>query len=235
VQRIQRSGDLYDAFKTQPLLSVVNAFFESYSAAPLPRSSPPPASLADPGVAPIAKMRTLYGTAVSARKPIPKAGGQASADYARSIIAPLWDGIPVDIVSLVTTGRPSASGPFALGGGPSPSSSAGGGASSQVEDFLFSKLLREDESNSFAVSHYINPKDKQSPYLKFAPSKAAVGKYFHGYFSKHPLAPLIVNEKIFVDDLANDKADDMLVNVIIGSAIAVGFPSIGSHRVSADA
>ena len=124
----------------------------------------------------------------------------------------------VDIIALTTTGRPSASGPFSL------SSEAPEDAivNQANEEYLFVKLLREDESSHFAISeiHEGPNHTRQSPYLQYAPDKAAIAKYFDGYYANHPLAPLVINDKLFLEDLANNP-DDILLNVIVGSALAV--------------
>lgn len=90
------------------------------------------------------------------------------------------------------------------------------------EEYLFVKLLREDESLSFSLTniHGQDKQPRQSPYMQYAPSKAAIAKCFDGYYANHPLAPLVINDKLFLDDLQSEP-DDILLNVIVGSAMAV--------------
>ena len=234
--RVYTEADLFKSFQSEPLLALASAFYDSYSNISDRRnlslstlSNDHSAQSKDHSKQSIAKFRFLYSKAVSARKSFSQGDQQASADYARSIITPVWNGLPVDVISLVTTGKPSASGPFALSSLQGSSARASGTFNSRLEGYLFGKLLREDESNSFALrevhSNLPSTGQQESPYLQYAPTKADIVKYFTGYFARHPLAPLIINEKIFLDDLANDTADPLLLNVVIGSAIAVSYSS----------
>lgn len=122
----------------------------------------------------------------------------------------------MDIIALATTGRPSASGPFSLRSqAPDDANIHHAG-----EDYLFIKLLREDESSNFSLNeHHDSP--RPSPYLQYAPTKEAAARYFNGYYSNHPLAPLLINDRLFLQDLETGP-DDILMNVVIGSALAVG-------------
>ena len=243
ILKLQTQAEVYDSFADQTLYSILSAFHDTFSAG---SSSPPssagfgggrpvPAALLDPDVAPIAKIRTLSGRAMSFRKSLHQEGHASSADYARSLISPMWDGLPVDIIALTTTGRPSASGPFGLrssSGSSADSSPASYDSQKGGEEYLYSKLLREDESSGFSISEL--PSDGQgqqkaeSPRMRYAPTKAAVAKYFQGYFAKHPLAPLVLNERVFLEDLEKDALDEVLVNVIVGSAIARA-PCLGAE------
>lgn len=181
----------------------------------------------------VARIRTVSARAIAHRKAYGNKTTPSTADYARRLISPLWDGLPVwiqalswrsklaltsfqvDIIALTTTGRPSASGPFSLRS-QAPDDVTVNQAN---EDYLFIKLLREDESANFSLND-ITEEPRQSPYLQYAPRKEAVAKYFNGYYANHPLAPLVINDKLFLQDLENS-SDDILTNVIVGSAIAV--------------
>ena len=242
ILKLQTQAEVYDSFADQTLFSILSAFHDSFSSC---GSSPPstgggggrpvPAALLDPGVAPIAKIRTLSGRAISFRKSLHQEGHASSADYARSLISPMWDGLPVDIIALTTTGRPSASGPFGLrssSGSSAGSSPASYDSQKGGDEYLYSKLLREDESSGFSISEITSEGQGQqkteSPRMQYAPTKAAVAKYFQGYFAKHPLAPLVLNERVFLEDLENDTLDEVLINVIVGSAIARA-PCLGAE------
>lgn len=222
-------GDAYNSFVQDTLFTMVVAIYDLL-APKLPDgpTSSIPYTLTDSSIAPIAKIRTLAGKAFSSRRPQERGQERASAAYARSLIAPVWEGVAIDIIALVTTGKPTSCAPFNMAALDSPSSSGG----RNTDANLFSKLLREDESVSFSLtrvretspstSNSSSSSDAQkSPYKQYAPTKAHVLKYFQGYFAKHPLAPLIINEKLFTQDLEADKVDDVLVNIIVGSAIAV--------------
>jgi hypothetical protein len=233
---VQTEADPYPFFRTEPIYSLASAFHSILSspAAQLSPSSTP--VLSDPRIAPLARIRTLAARATSTRKPVDRGPSAATPNYARSLITPLWDGLPVDIISLTTTGKPSASGPFSITSEASKRSPLSHSGPAH-EEYLYAKLLREDESTEFRVptaeaqlpslsSTSSNPGGatlfpKNSPGYRYAPDKTTIGKYFMGYFSKHPLAPLIINERLFLDDLMNNQVDNLLLHVIVGSAIAV--------------
>lgn len=223
----------FDSFRQSPLHDIVSAFHSLFTASGSSSPNPLIPSLSDPRIPPIARSRVLCAKAISNRVPLDRGDSPATPNYARSLVSPLWDGLPVDLIALSTTGKPSASGPFSIVS----EVSKKGGRSVMPEEYLYVKLLREDESTPFKhpSSENVTPRpasrkdgsermghfSKKSPGFRYAPEKTTVAKYFTGYFNKHPLAPLIINERLFLDDLMMNKVDDVLAHVIIGSAIAV--------------
>lgn len=231
---VQTEKDPLPFFRNQPLLALAAAFHHILSSSSAHLSQDPTPVLSDPRIAPMARIRTLAARATATRTPVDRGPNAATPTYARSLISPLWDGLPVDIIALTTTGKPSASGPFSISSEASKRSLAIPGPGSAHEEYLYVKLLREDESADFQVTNSapssafqqsslnkgsLFPKD--SPGFRYAPDKTTVGKFFTGYFSKHPLAPLILNERIFLDDLMSNRVDPLLLHVIVGSSIAV--------------
>lgn len=233
---VQTETDPVPFFRNEPLHALAAAFHRilSSSADHLSHASTP--VLSDPKVSSIARIRTLTARATASRKPVDRGPHAATPTYARSLISPLWDGLPVDIIALATTGRPSASGPFSISSQASKRSPPMSGAAAAHDEYLYVKLLREDESGEFkladqsttAVGKTADPPlhpgmmyPKNSPGFRYAPDKTTVGKFFAGYFSKHPLAPLVLNERIFLEDLLNNRVDPLLLHVIVGSSIAV--------------
>lgn len=133
----------------------------------------------------------------------------ASADYARSLVTGLWQHVPIDSISFVATGRPSQSSPGAKAPRRRPTVDG--------ETSTYLRLLQEDESTTFRISDLA---DETSPHLLVASDNVTIARYFEAYCARHPFASLLINEKLFKDDLAEGHADVNLLNVIIGSAMA---------------
>lgn len=241
---IQTETDPLPFFRNSPLHALAAAFHHIFSSAANHLSPASTPALSDPRVSSIARIRTLTARATATRKPVDRSPQAATPNYARSLISPLWDGLPVDIIALTTTGKPSASGPFSISSEVSKRNPLAHSSASVQDEYLYIKLLREDESTDFLLSqpghasssshgyipdHKGSVFSKNSPGFRYAPEKMTIGKFFTGYFSKHPLAPLVLNERIFLDDLVSNRADSLLLHVIVGSSIAVGQASFAAR------
>ena len=93
LQQIQSQDSLYEHFKHYTLQAVLSTFLQLYT--PSQDSSASPGPLMDPAVPMVAKIRTLSAKAVAYRKAYGLKTTPSSADYARRLISPLWDGLPV--------------------------------------------------------------------------------------------------------------------------------------------
>jgi hypothetical protein len=98
LQRLQSQETLYEHFRQYSLQAVLSAFLQMY--APSQATSTPnasPQALTDPSVPMVARIRTLSARAVAYRKAFGNKNRPSTADYARRLISPLWDGLPVGL------------------------------------------------------------------------------------------------------------------------------------------
>lgn len=219
--RIHTAVDAFQAFRDDTLLDIVSSFHDMSASSGSSRPVHQSPDLSSLNSVPSRKWRVLAARAMSLRdsKVDLATSSNAPAGYARSLVAPLWEHIPLDVIALVTTGRPSCSGPSHQRASRLQAVSALRGPPS--EDSLYVRLLREDESTDFRIREvHDDARNNRSPHLKYAPTKAAVSQFFDAYCARHPFASVILNEKCFKEDLQNDCASDVLINVVVGSALA---------------
>lgn len=99
LESVQTQESLYEHFRQSSLQTVLSTFLQILAPAlnPASASAMPSQASTDPSVPLTAKIRSLTARAIAYRKAFGGKPEPSSAEYARRLVSPLWDGLPVSL------------------------------------------------------------------------------------------------------------------------------------------